>query len=122
MKTITALLCLMITTNAMADNKQQPQTEQATRPDLVLNQQRSIVSTELVLIRLKESVSGEQSTDAGTSLPPLVPPTTLLWSHPQLNPQVHHVSGSRVYHFASRAPSHFSVEWFFLQSQIASAA
>jgi hypothetical protein len=87
MKTTTALLCLMITTTAMAEDNQ-PQTEQTTRPDLVLNQQESIVSTELLVIRLRVPISESEEVD--TVLPRLVPPTTPLWNQARANPQIHH--------------------------------
>jgi len=87
MKTLAALLCLMFATNATAGDKQ-PQTEQASRPDLILNQQQSIVSTELVLIRLKEPAP--ETVEAEVTVPPLVPPMTLLWNHSQVSPQVRH--------------------------------
>lgn len=86
MKTTTALLCLMITTTAAAGDKQ-PHTTQPAPPDLVLNQQESIVSTELLMIRLREPTP--EGEDVGAALPPLVPPATLLWNQARVNPQVH---------------------------------
>ncbi len=88
MRTTAALLCLMIATSAAA-NDSQPELEQTVaRPDLILNQQESIVSTEFIVFRLPQPVGEQEEPPADDVL--LVPPMTLIWNRAAMNPQVRH--------------------------------
>ena len=85
MRTTAAILCLMIATSAAAnDNVSEPE-QVVTRPDLILNQQESIVTTEFIVFRLPQP-AGEQEADDAL----LVPPMTLIWNRAASNPEVRH--------------------------------